>query len=51
MNSIGSRLASPVIMVRVAPGHCTSELGFAVFRDRFGERFDQAGLGTSIPLP
>jgi 7,8-dihydropterin-6-yl-methyl-4-(beta-D-ribofuranosyl)aminobenzene 5'-phosphate synthase len=36
---------------RVAPGHCTSELGFAVFMDRFKERFDRAGLGTVIPLP
>lgn len=36
---------------RVAPGHCTSELGFAVFLDRFKERFDRAGLGTVIPLP
>ena len=36
---------------RVAPGHCTSELGFAVFLDRFKERFDRAGVGARIPLP
>jgi 7,8-dihydropterin-6-yl-methyl-4-(beta-D-ribofuranosyl)aminobenzene 5'-phosphate synthase len=36
---------------RVAPGHCTSELGFAVFLDRFKERFDAAGLGTVLALP
>jgi 7,8-dihydropterin-6-yl-methyl-4-(beta-D-ribofuranosyl)aminobenzene 5'-phosphate synthase len=36
---------------RVAPGHCTSELGFAVFLDRFKERFDQAGVGAVITLP
>jgi 7,8-dihydropterin-6-yl-methyl-4-(beta-D-ribofuranosyl)aminobenzene 5'-phosphate synthase len=36
---------------RVAPGHCTSELGFAVFLDRFRDRFDQAGLGAIIALP
>ncbi len=36
---------------RVAPGHCTSELGFAVFQESFGERFDAAGVGASIPLP
>lgn len=36
---------------RVAPGHCTSELGFAVFLDRFKDRFDQAGLGKVIALP
>jgi 7,8-dihydropterin-6-yl-methyl-4-(beta-D-ribofuranosyl)aminobenzene 5'-phosphate synthase len=36
---------------RVAPGHCTSELGFAVFLNRFKDRFDHAGLGARIPLP
>jgi 7,8-dihydropterin-6-yl-methyl-4-(beta-D-ribofuranosyl)aminobenzene 5'-phosphate synthase len=36
---------------RVAPGHCTSELGFAVFLDRFKDRFDRAGLGAVIALP
>jgi 7,8-dihydropterin-6-yl-methyl-4-(beta-D-ribofuranosyl)aminobenzene 5'-phosphate synthase len=36
---------------RVAPSHCTSELGFSVFRKLFGARFDEAGLGASIPLP
>jgi 7,8-dihydropterin-6-yl-methyl-4-(beta-D-ribofuranosyl)aminobenzene 5'-phosphate synthase len=36
---------------RVAPGHCTSEAGFAAFMDRFGEQFDRAGLGAVIPLP
>jgi 7,8-dihydropterin-6-yl-methyl-4-(beta-D-ribofuranosyl)aminobenzene 5'-phosphate synthase len=36
---------------RVAPGHCTSELGFATFQKSFGERFDAAGVGAVIPLP
>ncbi len=36
---------------RVAPGHCTSELGFAVFMERFKDRFDRAGLGSVIALP
>lgn len=36
---------------RVAPAHCTSELGFSVFRKLFGERFDEAGLGAVITLP
>jgi 7,8-dihydropterin-6-yl-methyl-4-(beta-D-ribofuranosyl)aminobenzene 5'-phosphate synthase len=36
---------------RVAPGHCTSELGFVVFMQRFKERFDRAGVGAVIPLP
>ena len=36
---------------RVAPGHCTSESGFAIFLDTFKERFDAAGVGTVIALP
>lgn len=36
---------------RVAPGHCTSESGFAVFLKEFEGRFDRAGLGSEIPLP
>jgi 7,8-dihydropterin-6-yl-methyl-4-(beta-D-ribofuranosyl)aminobenzene 5'-phosphate synthase len=36
---------------RVAPGHCTSELGLAMFMDRFKDRFDRAGLSTVMPLP
>ena len=36
---------------RVAPAHCTSELGFAVFLETFKDHFDRAGLGAVIPLP
>jgi 7,8-dihydropterin-6-yl-methyl-4-(beta-D-ribofuranosyl)aminobenzene 5'-phosphate synthase len=36
---------------RVAPGHCTSEPGFAAFMRIFGARFDQAGLGAALQLP
>jgi 7,8-dihydropterin-6-yl-methyl-4-(beta-D-ribofuranosyl)aminobenzene 5'-phosphate synthase len=36
---------------RVAPGHCTSELGFRVFLDRFKDRFDHAGVGAVLALP
>jgi 7,8-dihydropterin-6-yl-methyl-4-(beta-D-ribofuranosyl)aminobenzene 5'-phosphate synthase len=36
---------------RVAPGHCTSELGFGVFLERFGPRFDRAGVGAVLALP
>jgi 7,8-dihydropterin-6-yl-methyl-4-(beta-D-ribofuranosyl)aminobenzene 5'-phosphate synthase len=36
---------------RVAPGHCTSEPGFAAFMRKFGDRFDRAGLGAIVPLP
>jgi 7,8-dihydropterin-6-yl-methyl-4-(beta-D-ribofuranosyl)aminobenzene 5'-phosphate synthase len=36
---------------RVAPGHCTSELGFATFLERFKDRFDRAGVGSVLTLP
>lgn len=36
---------------RVAPGHCTSEPGFAIFMAKFKERFDAAGVGAVIVLP
>lgn len=36
---------------RIAPGHCTSELGFKVLMSRFRDRFDQAGAGARVPLP
>ena len=36
---------------RVAPGHCTSELGFKVFLERFGDHFDKAGVGAVLALP
>jgi len=44
-------LAEKYRVQRVAPGHCTSELGFAIFLQQFGDRFDPAGLGTVLPLP
>jgi 7,8-dihydropterin-6-yl-methyl-4-(beta-D-ribofuranosyl)aminobenzene 5'-phosphate synthase len=36
---------------RVAPGHCTGELAFSIFMERFKDRFDAAGLGSVIALP
>jgi len=51
MQRVASVLQDTLKIERVAPGHCTSELGFAVFLDRFKERFDQAGLGAGISLP
>ena len=44
-------LYSDLNVERVAPGHCTSEKGFAVFLDRFKERFDRAGLGAVVAFP
>jgi 7,8-dihydropterin-6-yl-methyl-4-(beta-D-ribofuranosyl)aminobenzene 5'-phosphate synthase len=36
---------------RVAPAHCTSELGFSVLMEKFKDHFDPAGLGAVISLP
>lgn len=48
---VASVLHDRLKVQRVSPGHCTSELGFAVFMDRFKDGFDRAGLGAAIPLP
>ena len=44
-------LHDALTLQRIAPGHCTSEPGFAALMRKFGDRFDQAGLGTTLPLP
>jgi len=48
---VASILSDTLKLKRIAPGHCTSELGFRVLMERFGDRFDQAGAGASIRLP
>jgi 7,8-dihydropterin-6-yl-methyl-4-(beta-D-ribofuranosyl)aminobenzene 5'-phosphate synthase len=48
---VADTLHDTLKLERVAPSHCTSELGFAVFLDRFKDRFDAAGVGTRITLP
>jgi 7,8-dihydropterin-6-yl-methyl-4-(beta-D-ribofuranosyl)aminobenzene 5'-phosphate synthase len=48
---VGRLLRDVLKVERVAPAHCTSELGFAVFRELFGQRFDETGLGAVIVLP
>lgn len=41
-----------VLKVRgVAPAHCTSELGFATFIERFKDRFDATGVALARPKP
>jgi len=35
----------------VAPGHCTSELGFLTLMRHFGDRYQYAGVGETISLP
>lgn len=51
IDRVAGTLADVFKVERVAPGHCTSEPGFAALRDRFTERFDRAGLGSVISLP
>lgn len=35
---------------RIAPGHCTGELTFAVLQRIFGKKYEYAGVGTVIDL-
>ena len=51
INRVISLLHDSLKVQRVAPGHCTGELAFAVLMERFGSRFDRAGLGAILPLP
>lgn len=48
---VATILRDELKLERVAPGHCTSELGFVIFRKLFQDRFDHAGLGTTLVLP
>jgi len=48
---VANMLHDTLGLQRVAPGHCTSEPGFAAFMRRFGDRFDPAGLGAVLQLP
>ena len=46
---IASALHDTYRVERVAPGHCTGEPAFYLFRKRWGERYTYAGLGSVIP--
>lgn len=48
---VAALLHNTLKLRRVAPGHCTSEPGFAAFIRKFGDQFDQAGLGVTLQLP
>jgi 7,8-dihydropterin-6-yl-methyl-4-(beta-D-ribofuranosyl)aminobenzene 5'-phosphate synthase len=48
---VASVLHDQLRLERVAPAHCTSELGFAVLMGKFKDHFDAAGLGAAITLP
>jgi len=34
----------------IAPGHCTGEPAFAIFKEAFGDRYLYAGLGTTLDM-
>jgi 7,8-dihydropterin-6-yl-methyl-4-(beta-D-ribofuranosyl)aminobenzene 5'-phosphate synthase len=48
---VASLLSDTLKIKRVAPGHCTGELGFKVLMQQFKERFDQVGVGQTIKVP
>ena len=51
VEQVAATLYDKLKIKRVAPGHCTSEMGFKVLMEQFKDRFDQAGLGQTIALP
>ena len=48
---VATRLRDTLKIERVAPAHCTSEQGFAIFMEQFKDRFDHAGVGSVVTLP
>ena len=48
---VAAMLHDDLRVERVAPAHCTSELGFSVLMAKFENHFDAAGLGAVISLP
>lgn len=48
---IATELHDTLDVEQLAPGHCTGEPAFAAFRQKWGERYVYAGLGTVIDLP
>ena len=48
---VASILSDTLKVKRIAPGHCTGELGFKVLMEQFKERFEQAGVGQLINIP
>jgi 7,8-dihydropterin-6-yl-methyl-4-(beta-D-ribofuranosyl)aminobenzene 5'-phosphate synthase len=48
---IASTLHDTLHVSRLAPGHCTGEPAFALFRKVWGKRYLYAGVGSVIELP
>ncbi len=48
---VASILSDTLKVKRIAPGHCTGELGFKVLMEQFKDRFEQAGVGQVLNMP
>jgi 7,8-dihydropterin-6-yl-methyl-4-(beta-D-ribofuranosyl)aminobenzene 5'-phosphate synthase len=48
---LATALKNTLKVDRLAPGHCTGEPAFALFRKLWGERYLYAGVGSVIELP
>ena len=51
ISRIATRLHDGLHVERLAPGHCTGEPAFALFRRIWGDAYTYAGVGTVIELP
>jgi 7,8-dihydropterin-6-yl-methyl-4-(beta-D-ribofuranosyl)aminobenzene 5'-phosphate synthase len=51
VSRIATRLHDDLGVERLAPGHCTGEPAFALFRRVWGEAYTFAGVGEVIALP
>jgi 7,8-dihydropterin-6-yl-methyl-4-(beta-D-ribofuranosyl)aminobenzene 5'-phosphate synthase len=51
ISRIATTLHDNLHVERLAPGHCTGEPAFALFRKTWGEQYVYAGVGTVIELP
>ena len=51
ISRIATRLHDGLRVEHLAPGHCTGEPAFALFRRIWGEAYTYAGVGTVIELP
>lgn len=51
VRAVALRLRDVLGVQRVAPAHCTGQMGFQAFAETFGESNVFAGLGTELALP
>jgi 7,8-dihydropterin-6-yl-methyl-4-(beta-D-ribofuranosyl)aminobenzene 5'-phosphate synthase len=51
ISRIATTLRDSLHVERLAPGHCTGEPAFALFRRTWGDQYVYAGVGTVIDLP